>query len=59
MERNENKSRQGEKEATACVYRMSKKEDSLLWREASVQALFEESDTMRLQGYNTEGSAEN
>jgi hypothetical protein len=59
MERNENKGRQREKEATTCVHRMSKEEDSLLWREASVQALLKESDTMRLQGYHTEGSAEN
>jgi hypothetical protein len=40
------------------MYCMSQEEDSLLGREASVQALFAEQNTVRVQGHNEEGCAE-
>jgi hypothetical protein len=58
VERDEDKSWQGEKEATARMYRMSKEEDSLLGREASMQALFAQQDTVRVQSYDEESSTE-
>ena len=59
MERDENKGWQGEEKASTCLHRMSQEENPLLRREASLQTLSEESDTMCLQGYYQEGSPEN
>lgn len=58
MERNEDESGQREEAPATRMYRVSKKEDSVFRREAGVQALSAQQDTVRLQGHHEEGGAE-
>jgi len=59
MERDEDQGWEGEEAVTVGLYRMSAQENSLLGREAGVQALFAVSHSLRLQGYHEEGGPTN
>ena len=48
-----------ERKRLPCMYRLSKKEDPLLGREASLQALCQEQNTVCVQGHNAKSCAEN
>jgi hypothetical protein len=59
MERNEDEGGEGAEEVAARVHRLPKEEDPMFWGKACLQALFEESNTVLIQGYSSQGCTEN